>query len=126
MAGISLGPTQALPETVAAFLALQARLERTGEAGLDFSMQYLQYLCLKDIEDCHLLLDSLVSDEKEVEKTNNYKLFGFVPRYGYLITFIPFFPAMFLFTGSGGLAFFITAISEMVLRWDSRDQTLFK
>ena len=110
-----MGPTLALPETIAAFLALQ---ERTGEAGLDFSMQYLHYLCLKDIEDCHLLLDSLVSDDKEVEKTktNNYKLFGFVPRYGYLITFIPFFPVMFLFTGSGGLAFFITAISEMVLR----------
>ena len=57
-------------------------------------MQYLHHVCLKDNEDCHLLLDSPVSDDKEVEKTktNNYKLFGFVPRYGYRITFIPFFP----------------------------------
>ena len=114
MAEISVGATPVLPETVSAFLAHQARLERKGEAGLDFTMQYLHYLCLKEIGSCHRLLNSLASDEK---RTNNYQLFGFVPRYGYLLTFVPFFPVMFLFTGSGGLAFFITAASEMVLRW---------
>ena len=119
MAGMSVRATPALPDTVLAFLAQQWRLERTGEAGLDFTMQYLHYLCLKDIGSCHLLLNSLASHDEKIVKTNNYKLFGFIPRYGYLLTFVPFFPVMFLFTGSGGLAFFITALSEMVLRWDS-------
>ena len=118
MAGISVSATRALPETVAAFLDQQERLQRTGDAGLDFTMEYLHYLCLKDIGSCHLLLNSLASDEKTIGKTNNYKLFGFIPRYGYLLTFVPFFPVMFLFTGSGGLAFLITALSEMVLRFD--------
>ena len=121
MAGISVRPTTTLPETVAAFLDQQERLQRTGETGLDFTMQYLHYLCLKDIEDCHRLLNSLASDDKKIVKTNHYKLLGFIPRYGYLLTFVPFFPVMFLFTGSGGLAFFITAISEMVLRLDIPD-----
>ena len=116
MAGISVRAASTLPETVAAFLDQQERLQRTGETGLDFTMQYLHYLCLKDIGECDRLLDSLVSDDRRTVKTNNYKLFGFIPRYAYLLTFVPFFPVMFLFTGSGGLAFFITAFSEMVLR----------
>ena len=121
---VTVTASPALPDSVLAFLEQQSRLERTGEAGLDFTMQYLHYLCLKDIQDCHLLLSSLVSpsDRKETVQTNKYKLFGFIPRYGYLLTFIPFFPVMFLFTGSGGLAFFITAASEMILRWDNTIQ----
>ena len=51
-----------------------------------------------------------------VDKVNNKKLFGLIPRYGYLVPLVPFFPIMFLFTGSGGIAFFITALSEIFLR----------
>ena len=115
---MSVSASSALPDTIQDFLALQ------GEARLDFTMDYLHYLCLKDIGDCQLLLRSLAggSDRQEIvqkkEETKRYKLFGLIPRYGYLLTFVPFFPVMFLFTGSGGLAFFITAVSETVLRWD--------
>ena len=115
---MSVSASSGLPDTVQDFLALQ------GEARLDFTMEYLHYLCLKDIGDCQLLLGSLAggSDRQEIvqnkQETKRYKLFGWIPRYGYLLTFLPFFPVMFLFTGSGGLAFFITAVSETVLRWD--------
>ena len=115
---MSVSASSVLPDTIQDFLALQ------GEARLDFTMDYLHYLCLKDIEDCQLLLHSLAgdSDRQEIvqkkQETKRYKLFGLIPRYGYLLTFVPFFPVMFLFTGSGGLAFFITAVSETVLRWD--------
>ena len=115
---MSVSASSVLPDTIQDFLALQ------GEARLDFTMDYLHYLCLKDIGDCQLLLRSLAggSDRQEIvqnkQETKRYKLFGLIPRYGYLLTFVPFFPVMFLFTGSGGLAFFITAVSETVLRWD--------
>ena len=115
---MSVSASSVLPDTIQDFLALQ------GEARLDFTMDYLHYLCLKDIGDCQLLLRSLAggSDRQEIvqnkQETKIYKLFGLIPRYGYLLTFVPFFPVMFLFTGSGGLAFFITAVSETVLRWD--------
>ena len=115
---MSVSASSGLPDTIQDFLALQ------GEARLDFTMDYLHYLCLKDIGDCQLLLRSLAGDSERQEivqkkqETKRYKLFGLIPRYGYLLTFVPFFPVMFLFTGSGGLAFFITAVSETVLRWD--------
>ena len=107
-----------LPDTIQGFLSQQERLVRAGQGQrLDFTMDYLHYLCLKDIEDCKLLLDSLDSDSKrKIDKSQDKKLFGLIPRYAYLVPLVPFFPIMFLFTGSGGLAFFITAGSEMFLR----------
>ena len=106
--------TATLPDTIHAFLSEQERLGRAGQM-LDFHMEYLHYLCLKDIGACPTLLDSLLS-EKKIEKTNDKKIFWIIPRYAYLLPLLPFFPVMFLFTGSGGLAFFITALSEMFIR----------
>ena len=54
-----------LPDTIQGFLSQQERLVRAGQGQrLDFTMDYLHYLCLKDIADCKLLLDSLDSDSK--------------------------------------------------------------
>ena len=112
MAAVLSPPLPSLPDNILGFLAQRERLR------LDFSMEYLQYLCLKDIGDCPLLLDSLDRDERyqNIDKTDDKKLFGLIPRYAYLVPLVPFFPIMFLFTGSGGLAFFITAGSEVFLR----------
>ena len=102
-----------LPDTIPGFLSEQERLGRGGQ-GLDFTVEYLHYLCLNNLGECPALLESLVT-EKKIEKTDE-KIFGLIPRYAYLVPLVPFFPVMFLFTGSGGIAFFITAVSEMFIR----------
>ena len=52
---------------------------------------------------------------------NIFQLLG-LPRHILILGLIPFFPAMLLFTASGGAAFFVTTGVEFVLRWCSVEE----
>ena len=84
--------------------------------------------CEGDRAHCGELLENILSEDNAVssvakltqtpEKSDNSdKLFGVIPRHGYLLLFLPFFPIILVFVSANGVAFFITGFLETLLRY---------
>ena len=100
-------------------------LDKMGKT-LDFTMEYVDQLCEKEPESCAGMLDRLMETEEKNDDSvlihrkyiSQVKLPSLprLPRHILALALIPFFPAMLLFTVSGGLAFFATAGFELFSR----------
>ena len=97
---------------------------------MDFTFDYIQWLCEADRANCGKLLESILSENqsalpnakltqhpKKSESRNSDKLFGVIPRHGYLLFFLPFFPIILVFVSANGVAFFLTGFLETLLRY---------
>ena len=93
---------------------------------MDFTFDYIQWLCERDRTHCDRLLESILSEHVAKDKlaqitksegNRSDKLFGVIPRHGYLLLFLPFFPLILVFVSANGVAFLITGFLEMLLRY---------
>ena len=119
------------PATVAGFMSELSNLEKMGKT-LDFTMEFVGQLCEKEPENCAGMLDRLMEKEEQNIRDNTNRVKENIdhipqttvklpsltgpPRHLLMLALIPFFPAMLLFTASGGLAFFATAGIELISR----------
>ena len=129
MSEIQTLPQDLFPLTVQEFLAAKQGLATRGQS-LDFTFDYIQWLCEGDRARCGELLESILSENqdassfakltqnpKKSESTNTDKLVGVIPRHGYLLFFLPFFPIILVFVSANGVAFFLTGFLETLLRY---------
>ena len=127
MSEVQTLPRELFPLTVQEFLAAKQGLASRGQS-LDFTFDYIQWLCEGDRAHCGELLENILSEDNAVssvakltqtpEKSDNSdKLFGVIPRHGYLLLFLPFFPIILVFVSANGVAFFITGFLETLLRY---------
>ena len=126
MSEVQTLPRELFPLTVQEFLAAKQGLASRGQS-LDFTFDYIQWLCEGDRRHCGDLLESILSENNDAalvkltqkpEKSDSSadKLFGVIPRHGYLLLFLPFFPLILVFVSANGVAFFITGFLETLLR----------
>ena len=129
MSVIQTLPRELFPLTVQEFLAAKQGLTPRGQS-LDFTLDYIQWLCEADRANCGKLLENILSENqsalplakltqnpKKSESRNSDKLFGVIPRHGYLLFFLPFFPIILVFVSANGVAFFLTGFLETLLRY---------
>ena len=126
MSQIQTLPRELFPLNIQQFLAAKQGLASRGQS-LDFTFDYIQWLCEWDRENCDELLGSILSENSDLEKltrnpqniensTQSEKLFGVIPRHGYLLLLLPFFPIILVFVSANGVAFFLTGFLETLLR----------
>ena len=120
-------PRELFPLNIQEFLAAKQGLASRGQI-LDFTFDYIQWLCERDRGNCDELLESILSENSDLEKLTlnpqkikstkeSEKLFGVIPRHGYLLFFLPFFPIILVFVSANGVAFFLTGFLETLLRY---------
>ena len=122
------------PLSVHHFLTTQQLLAARGQS-LDFSFDYIQWLCEEDRDHCDVLLQNILRENSRGEKwSNNVNLrksdakdkllFGVIPRHGYLLLFLPFFPLVLVFVSANGVAFLVTGLLETLLRYQRHHKLL--
>ena len=120
-------PRELFPLNIQEFLAAKQGLASRGQS-LDFTFDYIQWLCQRDRGNCDELLESITSENSDLEKLTlnpliikstkeSEKLFGVIPRHGYLLFFLPFFPIILVFVSANGVAFLLTGFLETLLRY---------
>ena len=120
-------PRELFPLNIQEFLAAKQGLASRGQS-LDFTFDYIQWLCERDRGNCDELLESITSENSDLEKLTlnpliikstkeSEKLFGVIPRHGYLLFFLPFFPIILVFVSANGVAFLLTGFLETLLRY---------
>ena len=135
-----------LPTTVSGFIQQKTRLGQLGQTldfTMDYVARLCEtepencawlLESLMETDDDHLSENHNLSFQNEVYsdiikdnndqnyelidriKESDLKTFLGLPRHTLMLALIPFFPAMLLFTASGGLAFFVTAGIEFLSR----------
>lgn len=127
MSEVQTLPRELFPLSVQEFLAAKESLASRGQS-LDFTFDYIQWLCEEDRANCGQLLETIIREDnnasslaklaqKPDKSVNSDKLFGVIPRHGYLLFFLPFFPIILVFVSANGMAFFITGFLETLLRY---------
>ena len=119
-------PRELFPLNIQQFLAAKQGLALRGQS-LDFTFDYIQWLCERDRANCDELLGNILRENSDLEKLTQHpqhidsskqseKLFGIIPRHGYLLLLLPFFPIILVFVSANGVAFLLTGFLETFLR----------
>ena len=127
-------PRELFPLNIQEFLAAKQGLAARGQS-LDFTFDYIQWLCEEDRDHCDVLLQNILRENSRGEKwSNNVNLrksdakdkllFGVIPRHGYLLLFLPFFPLVLVFVSANGVAFLVTGLLETLLRYQRHHKLL--